>query len=329
MVAARAGTSVATVSLVVNDKTKGRVSDENIERVRQAITDLNYIVDHAASSLARGTSNIILLVTPDVSNPFFGRVISGIQAEIGDRYQLLLSTTGEGQIPTAASVNQLTALRPAGLLIDAPNDAFLRDLPRETAVVLLDAPGDEDQAATVNFDLKSGVHDLVEHLHELGHRQIAYIAGRTGTETFLLRRRLLEESAAARGMVIHSADNSDSLINLDRAAEAFTTSWPEWHARGVTAVVCATDTHAYGALQAAINLGLRVPEDVAITGFDNLPYSTITSPPLTTVSLPGKELGRVSAQQLLAQIEGREVDLHPVLPARLIRRASTLGLSAN
>ena len=99
MVAARAGVSTATVSLVANGKTQGRVSEDNISRVREAIAELGYVVDSIGSSLAKGVSSIVILVAPDISNPFFAKVIAGVRESLGAEYQLLLSVTDAGEFP--------------------------------------------------------------------------------------------------------------------------------------------------------------------------------------------------------------------------------------
>lgn len=341
MVAERAGTSLATVSLVANGKDAGHVSAQNAERVRQAIADLGYVVDHAARALASGSSNLVVFVTPDASNPYFGAVIRGLRAGLGDAYQLLVSVTGEGDVPTVAALSRLAALRPAGVVVDAPSEAFLEELRLDAALVLLDAPrlpismsdattrSDESvaprRAVSVDFDLLGGVRELLDHLHVLGHRQIGYLGGRTATDTFLLRRLLLEREAAVRGMRVHSDDRAESLIDIEAAAAAFVDSWPRWRDAGVTALVCATDTHAYGVLQSARTMGMPVPGELAVAGFDDLASSVISDPPLTSVRLPGEALGRAGAAQLLAQIEGREVPPTPVIGADLIVRASTIG----
>ena len=93
MVAKHAGVSVATVSLVVNGKDRGRVSPANVERVRNSIDELGYVVDRVASSLSKGSSDLVILIAPDISNPFFAGVVAGIKEILGDRYQLLLSVT--------------------------------------------------------------------------------------------------------------------------------------------------------------------------------------------------------------------------------------------
>ena len=334
-VAERAGTSTATVSLVVNGKTAGRVSQSNIDRVLAAVQELGYVVDHTASSLAKGTSNIVILVAPDLSNPFYGRVISGIKAELGNEYQLLLSVTGEGRNPSAADVHRLVALRPAGLLVEAPDDEFLRDLPAGAPLVLLDAPGRETQAPTVNFDLRGGIGALLDHLASQGHTRIGYLDSLTRTETFELRRKLIERGAAERGIDYVAIPEAASLISPEGAAAEFVRYWPRWRDAGVTALVCATDSHAYGVLGAARELGISVPDTLAVTGFDNLPASAIVSPALTTVELPGEALGRGAVQALQAQREdpadsvdssGATAPGRPAVPligARLIVRDSS------
>ena len=121
MVAARAGVSPATVSLVANGKTAGRVSAQIVDRVEEAIHELNYVVDRVASSLSRGSSSYVILVAPDIANPYFGKVITGVKEALGSSYQLLLSVSDVGKVPQAVDVRTLFAFRPAGLLVDAPN----------------------------------------------------------------------------------------------------------------------------------------------------------------------------------------------------------------
>ena len=153
MVGARAGVSVATVSLVTSGKTAGRVSKENIARVQEAVAELGYVVNGLGSSLAKGRSNIVILVAPDVSNPFFAKVIAGVREVLGESFQLLLSVTEAGQTPAPQDVRKLLALRPAGLLVDAPSAHFLAELQMSDPMVLLDAAGITSAAPSINFDV--------------------------------------------------------------------------------------------------------------------------------------------------------------------------------
>jgi DNA-binding LacI/PurR family transcriptional regulator len=324
MVAARAGVSVATVSLVANGKTAGRVSEDNISRVRDAIAELGYVVDGIGSSLARGVSSIVILVAPDISNPFFAKVIAGVRESLGPDYQLLLSVTESGEFPKAGDVRKLMSLRPAGLLVDAPNADFLEDLSVAGPLVLLDAPGLETFAPAVNLDVAHGARELAAHLAGAGHRRVAYLDSVTGTTTFTIRRDAFLAEAAARGMTVDSGDVRSTTIDVGTAGAAFAEAWPDWQRNGVTAVVCATDTHAYGVLQEARVAGVTIPEELAVAGFDDLPYSATSSPGLTSVHLPAMPLGLKAGEQLRRLMEGRALERTDLtLESSLVVRGST------
>ncbi|WP_243648941.1 MULTISPECIES: LacI family DNA-binding transcriptional regulator [unclassified Curtobacterium] len=316
MVAERAGTSIATVSLVVNGKDRGRVSVPIATRVRDAVDELGYVVDHAASSLARGSGDLVVLIAPDLSNPFFAEVIRGVRDTIGDRFQLVLSVTERGAQPLAADVRRFERLRPAGILVDAP--AAGESMSASVPVVLLDAPGG---AEAVNYDLSPGVHDLVAHLHEQGHRRVGYLDGTSRATTFGVRRDLLEQECAAAGITV-SEVTARADLTVDAAASATEHVIEAWQDDDVTAVVAAADTLAYGVLRVAGSLGIAVPEELAVAGFDDLPSSSVTAPALTSVALPGADLGRAAAERLLATLDGTAAE-PAALPTRLVRRAST------
>lgn len=322
MVAERAGTSIATVSLVVNGKERGRVSAPIVSRVRDAVEDLGYVVDHAASALARGSGDLVVLIAPDLSNPFFAEVIRGVRDTLGDRFQLVLSVTERGAQPVAADVRRFERLRPAGILVDAP--AAGESMAAGVPVVLLDAPGgdaDGDDDDAVNYDLSVGVHDLVAHLHDHGHRRVGYLDGTSRATTFGVRRRLFERECAAAGITV-SEVTARADLTVDAAASATEHVIEAWQEDEVTAVVAAADTLAYGVLRTAGRLGIAVPGQLAVAGFDDLPSSSVTAPALTSVALPGAELGRAAAVRLLATLDGTEAE-SAALPTRLVRRAST------
>lgn len=316
MVAERAGTSIATVSLVVNGKERGRVSAPIVARVRDAVDDLGYVVDHAASSLARGSGDLVVLIAPDLSNPFFAEVIRGVRDTVGDRFQLVLSVTERGAQPGTADVRRFERLRPAGILVDAP--AADQSMTASVPVVLLDAPGGTD---AVNYDLSAGVSALVSHLAAAGHRRVAYLDGTSRATTFALRRSMFEQACSAAGMAV-SDSPAQADLTIDAAAAAVDSVLDTWLASGVTAVVAAADTLAYGVLRVAAARGVAVPTALAVAGFDDLPSSSVTAPALTSVALPGAELGRAAALRLLAMLDGTEPPA-PALPTRLVPRAST------
>ncbi len=324
MVAERAGTSIATVSLVVNGKDRGRVSAPIATRVRDAVDELGYVVDHAASALARGSGDLVVLIAPDLSNPFFAEVIRGVRDTVGDRFQLVLSVTERGAQPVAADVRRFERLRPAGILVDAP--AAGESMTASVPVVLLDAPGgdapgDGAGGEAVNYDLSPAVHDLVRHLHDRGHRRVGYLDGTSRATTFGVRRERFEAECTAAGITV-SEVSARADLTIDAAASATEHVIEAWQEDGVTAVVAAADTLAYGVLRVAGQLGIAVPGELAVAGFDDLPSSSVTAPALTSVALPGADLGRAAALRLLAMLDGTAPETAS-LPARLVRRAST------
>ncbi|WP_258366464.1 LacI family DNA-binding transcriptional regulator [Curtobacterium sp. MCPF17_011] len=316
MVAERAGTSIATVSLVVNGKDRGRVSTPIADRVRDAVEQLGYVVDHAASSLARGSGDLVVLIAPDLSNPFFAEVIRGVRDTVGDRFQLVLSVTERGAQPVDADVRRFERLRPAGILVDAPAESA--SMSASVPVVLLDAPGGP---GAVNYDLTAGVEALVAHLAAAGHRRVAYLDGTSRATTFAVRRTLFEQATATAGITT-SPVTAQADLTIDAAATVVGQVVDAWLADGVTAVVAAADTLAYGVLRVAAERGIAVPATLAVAGFDDLPSSSVTAPSLTSVALPGAELGRAAALRLLAALDGVGAP-DPALPTRLVPRAST------
>ncbi|MFJ2621123.1 LacI family DNA-binding transcriptional regulator [Glutamicibacter sp. NPDC087344] len=324
MVAEHAGVSTATVSLVANGKSAGRVSKHNEERVRESIRELGYFVDSIGSSLAKGVSSLVILVAPDISNPFFAKVIAGVRSVLGDDYQLLLSVTDAGISPSADETRRLLGLRPAGLLVHAPTKSFLEDLAGPLPLVALDAPGINPEIPAVNMDVAQGAQAIVAHFARLGHTKAAYLDGSTGTDTLTVRRDAFLRAAARHGIEVLPTNVARSMIDVSAASTEFTRNWQDWEDQGVTALACATDTQAFGVLHAARHLGIRIPHRLAVTGFDDLPYSATSNPSITSVQLNATEVGRQAALKLRELIDGQTpILLQSMLPSSLVVRGST------
>lgn len=301
-VAARAGVSIATVSLVINDKAAGRVSSRTEQRVRDAINELGYVVDPAARSLVTGHRHCVALVAPDVANPFFSQVASGVASALGTDYRLLLAVSGpERDTP---DLEQLDAFGVDGILLEFPGTAQnTSDL--SCPVVLLDEPTGPPEMSRVYFDTRASVHELVDRLVAHGHRKLVYLDATRSGKTFDTRRRqVLGRLRSTTGTSLTRV-RADLDVRASRALVA--DSWAEWSAQGVTAIIAATDVLAYGTLSALHELEVEVPGRVSVASFDDLPFSEITSPALSTVRLPAFELGYESARILLEQITQPEV----------------------
>ncbi|MDF2562171.1 MAG: LacI family transcription regulator [Microbacterium sp.] len=312
------------MSLVVNGKAEGRVSAALVARVRAAVDELGYVVDQSASTLSSGSTRTIVMVAPDPSNPYYGSVISGVKEGLGAHYQLLLSITESGRQPDASDIRGIIGLRIAGLLVGAPSPRFLTDLPIPIPTVLVDSDGTDRSVPSVNLAAADGARALAEHLAMMGHKRVAYIDNETGSATFAARREAFWETAARIGLQVVEPAAYATVDTIDAAADAFRECWPAWRRSRATAVVCSTDTQAYGVLWEANALGVRIPDQLAVAGFDDLPYSRVSNPSLTTVALPGRELGREAARALRSLLEGADVSPRVrTLPAQLIERQST------
>lgn len=273
-------------------------------------------------SCLRTFSPVVILIATDISNPFYAELISTARAALGDRYELLLFASDPGGQADAANVRRLLSLRPAGLLIDAPTTELVNGLPAGTTAVLLDAPDLDGDWPTVNIDVAGGAAELARHLAGLGHRRVAYLDSVIDAGTFRVRRQAFLAAATELGM--DTDPGARSLAAIDDAARTFSAAWPRWQGSGVTAAVGCTDTHAYGILEAARSAGVRVPDELAVAGFDDLPYSRHTTPSLTSVLLPAAELGSSAGTALRGMTEGDGAPGSQVmLPTRLVVRQST------
>ncbi|MEU9179262.1 LacI family DNA-binding transcriptional regulator [Streptomyces sp. NPDC048550] len=318
-VATAAGVSQATVSLVLGDKWRGRVSERTAGLVREAATTLGYRPNLAARNLRLGSTRTALLVVPALTNEFFARVYTGaarIAAEHGFGVVLYPSPDGTGPArdpfaSASAALDGVIASSMAAHALDAIGDAAL-------PLVMLDSdPTAGRAAAHVNLAMADGMRQITEHLLTLGHRRFLHLASAVDSWTFDIRAEalaaLLEPHAELR-TVRAPLTVTDARTAMEAALAA-----PEGRP---TAVVCDDDILAAGACKAARRLGLRVPEDLSVTGFDDLALATAVEPELTTVHLPAERVGEQGMAALLAVLEGTPWTA-PDIPVDLIVRAST------
>ncbi|MFG2914060.1 LacI family DNA-binding transcriptional regulator [Kitasatospora sp. NPDC048298] len=318
-VARLAGVSQATVSLVFSGAEAGRrVSEATRERVREAARSLGYRPQAAGRQLRLGRSGMILLAVPNLQGPFFGRVLEGVHEEAGRNGLAVVVSSGWGRATLAEAA---TAGRFDGLLICSPDDSQLGELPADTPAVFLDAdPGTDRARPTVELDVAGGMRAAVEHLAALGHRRIGRLRSSHSAYTFRVRQAAFEQ--AVRELDLDVVELGVSLNDGHRAARTVASRLLE-RADRPRAVICDDDVVASGVYQAAAELGLRVPEDVSVVGMDNVAVAALLAPPLTTVDLPGEELGRAGAAALAALLRGERVAPVAPLATSLVLRSST------
>ncbi|WP_053648917.1 LacI family DNA-binding transcriptional regulator [Streptomyces sp. XY431] len=322
-VARLAGVSQATVSLVFSGSEAGRrVSDATRERVREAARGLGYRPQAAGRQLRLGRSGMILLAVPNILGPFFGRVLEGVHEEAGKHGLAVVVSSGWGSATLAEAA---TTSRFDGLLICSPDDSQLGELPADTPVVFLDAdPGTDRARPTVELDVGGGMRAAVAHLAALGHRRIARLRSTHAAYTFRVRQAAFEETVLALGL--DAVELGVSLNEGQAAAREVAHRLLELPDRP-HAVICDDDVVAAGVYQAAAERGLRVPADLSVVGIDNVPVAALLTPPLTTVDLPGEELGRAGVAALAGLLRGEAVAPVPPLATSLVLRSSTAPVS--
>ncbi|MER7707924.1 LacI family DNA-binding transcriptional regulator [Kitasatospora sp. NPDC097605] len=318
-VARLAGVSQATVSLVFSGSEAGRrVSEATRERVREAARSLGYRPQAAGRQLRLGRSGMILLAVPNILGPFFGRVLEGVHEEAGKHGLAVVVSSGWGSATLAEAA---TTSRFDGLLICSPDDSQLGELPADTPVVFLDAdPGTDPTRPTVELDVAGGMRAAVEHLAGLGHRRIGRLRSTHAAYTFRVRQAAFEETVRALGLEVVELG-----VSLNEGQPAAREAAHRLLARPdrPRAVICDDDVVASGVYQAAAERGLRVPADLSVIGIDNVPVAALLAPPLTTVDLPGEELGRAGVAALAGLLRGEAVAPVPPLATSLVRRSST------
>ncbi|MEV8535558.1 LacI family DNA-binding transcriptional regulator [Streptomyces sp. NPDC051211] len=341
-VAAHAGVSPATVSRVLNGGYP--VAGGTRTRVERAVEELGYIANGPARALAAATSDLVGVLVHDVADSFFGILAGSLQNELGPagrpgggRLAVVCNTEGA----PAAELAYLTLMegqRAGGIVltggaVEEPDhtEALTARVSRlagaGTSVVLCGRPPlpvpDGLPVATVMFDDHAGAFRLAEHLLALGHRRIAYIAGPPGLST--TRARLAGHRAALHRHDPALADACAALTvhaGFERSAGYDATRELLRRAEPFTAVVAANDTIALGVAAALREQDIRIPEDVSVAGFDDLPFCVDTAPPLTTVRVPLRAAGVLAAQLVTGRRQPPPGGI-TTLPTELMVRGST------
>jgi DNA-binding LacI/PurR family transcriptional regulator len=292
------------------------VSEATADRVRECARELGYRPNLAAQALRLGASRAVALLVPDMTNPFFSRVLRGAQrAAAAAGYIVILVDTQNDRHWESQSFEALRAGPVDGYLlfeVTAP-DALGPD----ENVVLMETEG--PRRPSVRFDGEGGAAAAFEHLVELGHRRIGHLAAAFRALTFQHR-----EEARRRVMKAAGVDPNDQprVLTPISIEDARVNAGPLLD-QDPTAVFCDDDVIAAGLYLAARERGLKVPDQLSIIGFDDMDFARVLEPPLTTVALDAELLGSTSFELLEMRIKGRRTRKQIVLPAELLVRGST------
>ncbi|WP_395064749.1 LacI family DNA-binding transcriptional regulator [Paraburkholderia silvatlantica] len=329
-IARAAGVSPSTVSRILNGT--ARVLPEKQRAVEEAIARFNYRPNVLARSLASGRTETIGVLTQAVSSPFYAEWLRGIEEALSEPgFTPIFVSSRWNVVDEKARLEEFIARRVDGIILlhaqlDEPT---LTEYSRYAPMLVLGRSVQNGTAlAGLPIDNLQGARDATRHLIEQGHREIAFIAGPDSHEDAIERldgyRIALED--AGIGFDADLVEQGDYLETGGLAAmERLLLRRPS-----LSAVFCANDQTAYGARLAMFRRGVRVPEDVSLVGFDDLPTSSYMTPPLTTVRQPTYEIGRLAAQGIVQMIRKQPIALSPI-PLTLVTRETTrrIGPSAS
>lgn len=316
-VAARAGVSRALVSLVMRGSPK--VSDRRRAAVLTAAKELGYSPHAMARSLASRTSHVLGVMVSDLHNPFWAEVVDGLDASARSAgFELVLNTGGRRPGRERQALTGLLSFRPAGIALLGPvlPATSIAAAATHTPVVLVSRSSRQSTVDTVNDDGRAGSGMAVDHLVELGHREIAHIDGGNGSQSAPRRTGYVE--------AMRRHDLTPRVIRGEYTEAAGALAIRELLADPPTAIIAANDLNAVGAISALEAAGLAVPKDVSVVGYDNTWLAALRHVSLTTIDQPREEMGRLAAEALIQRVRGERADpARHLLRPRLITRTTT------
>lgn len=324
-VAAKAGVSQPTVSLVLSGNPKARVSAETRARVLRAAEELGYRPNMLAQGLVRRRSFALGVVVPDLANPFFAAVVSGAE-KVASRAGYAVFLCESGETSAEQHVQTLRSRQIDGVILDAVGVATIAPSTLTGMNVVL---VDEAIAGLPGIlsDAEAAGRLAAQHLLGLGHRHFAFIGPAVDVRAFRLRERGFVASLAAAGLALSSASlrrASATVAGGMQGMRALLALRPR-----PTAIFCANDLTALGALKVCAMARVVVPRELSIVGCDDIEMGRLVTPELTSIAIPSREMGARAARLLIQQLEGASPPPRPPRPPRVLAvRLVVRGTSA-
>jgi len=302
-VAALAKVSIATVSRTINSSPA--VSQKLSQRVWQAIEQLNYFPNTHARSLVSGRSRILGIIVENITNPFFPELIQGFEEiAVAHGYEILVSSTNGNPTQLTSCVRRMLERKVEGVAVltfggEEPvlDQLALHNMP----IVLAEFHLDDPNVSTILLDYSAGIHAAVQHLAELGHTRIGFLAGPHELHSAVTRVKDFQRSMADAGLKVQK----NWIIECDHTLKGGVAGFEKMMGlqQRPTALICSNDMTAIGVLRAVYMAGLRVPEDLSVIGLDDIDFAEFTLPPLTTIRLSPQDLAKAAFDALLLQAE--------------------------
>ena len=323
-VAERAGVSLSTVSRVLNGKAS--VNKVLKERVEKAVKELNYRPNSVARSLANNRTDSVGVLVPELNAPFFGDLMQAVESTLRAADKHVIISVGRNCLETEKDAVEFLISRNCDALImhaEALSDEYLLELNQsKLPVALVNRQVEGLPEACTSLDNEKGGYLATRHLLELGHKDIAYISGPTDKCDASLRLEGHRRALSEAGLPI----NPQLIFNGDYSEEDGKIGLLELMARDMpfTALVCANDWMASGAISCARDLGMSLPHDLSVVGFDDVVFAHHVFPRLTTVSNPIAEMAEMSAKYILNKVYGQANDVQLYFEPSLVVRESTV-----
>ena len=323
-VAARAGVSKTTVSRVLNGK--GDLHESTASRIRAVMTELGYVPSSRGVSLGRDRNGVIAMLVPSLSWPWVGEIIQGAVDVIeADGYGLMVLTCSRTDDSMKRFASHVSASSFDGLLViheEGTRDYISGLHTRSRPVVVIDDREQHAQFPGVGTTNRWGAQLAANHLLAEGRERPAVITGPPGFLCATERTEGFVDAYVAAGLPIAPHRIQQGFFTYESGVTAVENLMRDGIA--FDAIFAHNDESAIGAMERLLAAGVRVPEDVAVVGFDDVPMASQSTPALTTVHQPCREMGEAAAQLLMAQLDGTNVHGIPrVIPARLIVRGSS------
>ncbi len=323
-IAKAAGVSTATVSRVLN--TPDIVRPALRKRVEDHVRALGYVRHGAARALASAQSHTVGVVIPTLESAIFSSGVIAMESRLREEgYTMVLSVTNYDQEQKFIQVRRLIERGVDGMILvgrDHDDDTIRLLANRKCPYVATWAFAEKPEVPCVGFDNVKAAQDATQHLIDLGHRRIATISGITAGND-RARDRLAGVTSALRKAGLALNELIESAYDLGAGRDAMKQLMSAPAERRATAVFCGNDVLAIGAVLEAQSMGLDVPSDVSIVGFDNLPLAEHLRPGLTTVHVPSRRMGHAAADFVLNAIKGKHEQTSIALPTNLIVRGTT------
>lgn len=318
-VAAHAGVSSGTVSNVLADRDV--VATETRERVLQSVAALGYRPNRVARSLLLRRTHMLGMVVPDLANPFFAELVRGVETAAQEQgHCVVVGSTENDEERESTFLRDLIDRGVDGALVSVAADGQrLTETVGDLPIVAVDRVPAGWPGASVVTDDREAMHLAVDHLVGLGHRRVGFVGHQPGIPSSRAR------STACRDALVHHglslAFEAPGLFTLEAGRKCGAQLFRLPEEERPTAVVAANDLLAIGLLEAARDSAVRIPEDLSVVGYDDIQFAALTTPPLTTVAQPVRELGREATMLLLHAVDHVEasqdtVRLHPTLSVR-------------